>query len=257
MTDSASNAAKKDKQAREFWDETRWVEFVRAGGILLIASGLGGIVLARLSSLLYASGQPTDAVGYLQLFSQHQFLAPLDWLLWMGGDLWLIPVSMAVYLALRRVSKPMAMAGSILSIAYVIYDINVTELNSLHLVRLSQSYASATTDALRAVHVALAAPAVAALPLETFFSFTIGAVGWFLWSLIMAKSFFGKRSAAFGVIVNVMGILGGVGALVQGTPLYLLGLFTIFGALLTAVWFIVIGVQLYRHGNRLRGDAVS
>lgn len=140
---------------------------------------------------------------------------------------------------------------------YVIFDICVTELNSLTLVSLSQGYASATTDALRASYVAAATYGVAALPTQTFFSFTIGAVGWLFWSLVMWKSFFRRPTAIFGVIVNVMGILGGVGALVQGTPYYLLGLFTIFGAIFTAIWFIVIGFQLYRFGTHLPASPVN
>jgi len=257
LANSTTDAGRTETQPPELWDETRWVEFVRAGGVLLIAAGIIGLVLSRLSGLLYASGTPTSAAGYLQLFSQHQFLASLDWLLWIVGDLWLIPASIAVYLALRGTRRLVAVAGTVLSLGYVIFDTCVTELDSLRIVRLAQSYAGATTDQLRAVHVALASGSVAALPILTFLSFTIGAAGWLLWSLLMTKTFFGRWSAVFGVIVNVMGILGGVGAIVQGTPLYLLGLFTIFGAIFTALWFILIGTQLYRHGTRLLRGAAS
>jgi hypothetical protein len=170
----------------------------------------------------------------------------------MAGDFLIFPVSIAIYLVLRRVNNSLALVGSILSVIYSIFDICVTELNSLTLVTLSQGYSSAATDALKAPYVAAATYGVGALSTQTFFSFTIGAVGWLFWSLLMSKSFFGKGSAIFGVIVNIMGILGGVGAVVQGTPYYLLGIFTVFGALFTAVWFIVIGVQLYRYGSRLQ-----
>jgi hypothetical protein len=236
--------------------DPRWRGLIRLSGILFIISGVGGIIVSRLSGMLYASGTPTTAEGYLQLFSQHQLLAAADWGLWCGGFV-LIPASIAMYLVLRRINNSLALVGSILSVMYVIFDICVTELNSLTLVSLSQGYASATTDALRAPYVAAATYGVAALPVQTFFSFTIGAVGWLFWSLIMWKGVFPRWTAIFGIIVNVMGILGGVGALVQGTPFYLLGLFTIFGALFTAFWFIVIGAQLYRYGNRLPIDGVK
>lgn len=251
MTESRVEPAREEARTTELWDEARWAGFVRAGGILLVATGIGGLLLLRLSSILYSSGQPTDAVGYLQLFSQHQFLASLDWLIGIAVEVWLIPASIAVYLALRRTRRFVALLGTLFSLAYVVYDVNVTELNSLFLVRLSQAYVSETTGSLRAVHVAMATPAVSALPLMTFLSFITGAMGWLLWSLLMPGTFFGRWSAVFGVIVNVMGFLGGVGALVQGTPYYLMGLFTVFGAVFTAIWFIVIGAQLFRHGNRL------
>jgi Domain of unknown function (DUF4386) len=237
--------------------DPRWRGLIRLSGILFILSGVGGIVVSRLSGILYASGQPTTAEGYLQLFSQHQVLAAVDWGLWLGGGFVLIPASIAMYLVLRRINNSLALVGSILSVMYVIFDICVTEINSLTLVSLSQGYASATTDALRAPYIAAATYSVAALPVQTFFSFSIGAVGWLFWSLVMWKGVFPRWTAVFGIIVNAMGILGGVGALVQGTPFYLLGLFTILGALFTAFWFIVIGAQLYRYGNRLPIDGVK
>jgi hypothetical protein len=258
MTELASETQRKAVQESRFSVDPSWKGLIRLGGILLILSGIGGTFISPLlSARLYASGTPTDATGYLQLFSQHQLLAILDWSFWLFGDFLLIPVSIAIYLALRRVNNSVALVGSILSIVYVLFDICVTELNSLTLVILSQGYANATTDALRASYLAAATYGVAALSTQTFFSFTIGAVGWLFWSLLMSRSFFGKGSAIFGVIVNVMGMLGGVGALVQGTPFYLLGVFTILGAILTGVWFIVIGAQLYRYGNHLPVDVVN
>jgi hypothetical protein len=92
---------------------------------------------------------------------------------------------------------------------------------------------------------------VAGLPVQTFLSFTIGAVGWFLWSIVMLKGIFLRWIAVFGIIANKMGFLGGIGAVVQGTPFFLHGLFTIFCATVTAFWFIVIGSQLYRYGTHI------
>jgi len=239
-------------RAREFWDETRWGAFVTGSGAFLVAAGFTGIILSLLSDVLYAPGQPTDAAGYIQLFSQHQLLAFSDWTIRIIGDFWLVPASIAVYLALRRINRPAAVVGTLLSLAYIIYDVNVTATNSLNLVRLADGYASAATAGLKANYVAAATAGVNALPFQTFFSFAIGAVGWLLWSLIMARSFFGKWSAIFGVVANLVGLLGGAGALVQGTPYHLLGVFTTFGAIATALWFIFVGVRLFRHGNHLR-----
>ena len=257
LTDSTADGGEKGARAHELWDENRYGGFVCAGGILMLVAGVTGIVLSWLSSIIYASGQPTDAAGYLQLFSQHRFLAFTEWTVWIIGDLWLVPGSIAVYLALKRSNKGVAAAGTILSLVHTFYDVNFTKLNSLNLVRLSRGYAGAVADATRAAYIASAAPSVSVLPVQTFFSFAIGALGWLLWSLIMAKSFFGKWSAVFGVIANVMGILGGAGALVQGTSFAPLGFFITLGGLATALWFILIGVELFRHGNNIRRGVAS
>jgi len=216
-----------------------------ASAILMIIGGIGGLVLARLSGVLYASGVPSDTTGYLRLFAQHQMLAAADWTLWIAVDITIVLPSIGLYYILRNVNKTVALVGSAFSIAYIAFDIAVTELSSLKLVSLSQSYTVAANTAAKASVVSQATSIVNALPLMTFFSFTIGAVGWLLWSILMPKSFFRKTTAIFGVIVNVMGFLGGVAVYVPA-----LGIFNVFGALLTALWFLLVGAQMLRHISR-------
>jgi len=218
--------------------------FYRLSAILLIIAGIGGVALSRLSGALYASGVPGDTNGYLQLFSQHAALANTDWTLWILVNISIILPSVAMYLVLRNVNKTVALVGSAVSIAYIIYDDLVTEASSLRLVSLSQSYTVAT-GAAKASMLSQATSIVNALPLMTFFSFTVGAVGWLLWSVLMPKTFFRKATGIFGVIVNVMGILGGIAVWVST-----LGIFNVFGALLTAFWFILVGAQLLRHQSQ-------
>ena len=218
--------------------------FYRISAILLIVAGIGGVVLSRLSGMLYASGVPSGTIGYLQLFSQHVTLANTDWTLWILVNITIILPSIAMYLVLRNVNKTVAVLGSAISIAYIVYDDLVTEASSLKLVSLSQSYTVAT-GAAKASILSQATNIVNALPLMTFFSFTVGAVGWLLWSVLMPKTFFRRTTAVFGVIVNIMGILGGIAVWVSA-----LGIFNVFGALLTALWFILVGAQLLRQQHR-------
>lgn len=214
----------------------------RASAILMVLGGIGGIILSRLSGMLYASGVPNDATGYLQLFSQHQMLAATDWSLWIAVDVTIVIPSIGLFFVLRKVNRNVALAGSVISVVYVVFDIVVTELNSLKLVSLSQSYVAAASSTVRSSVVAQATTIVNALPLMTFFSYTIGAVGWILWSVLMPKTFFRKTIAIFGVVVNIMGFLGGVANYAPA-----LGIFAVFGALLTEVWFVVVGIKLLRN----------
>ena len=129
------------------------------------------------------------------------------------------------------------------------YDISVTELNSLTLVSLSQGYASALTDALRASYVTAATYGYAALPLQTVLSFGIGAVGWLLWSVVMLKgSIFPRWMAISGIIINVIGIIGAAAPVVPAS--FILGLFQFLAVPLTGLWFIIIGVRLYRSSQK-------
>jgi hypothetical protein len=215
----------------------------------MVVVGISGIAASRLGATLYSSGYPNTPTAYLQLVSQNQVLANGLWSLWIVADLMLIAPSVALYLILRRYNRTLALVGTLLSGFYIFYDISVTELNSLTLVSLSQGYAGATTDALRASYTAAATYGYAALPLQTVLSFRIGAVGWLLWSLLMAKSVFRRTTAAFGVIVNVIGIVGSASPVVPSSSI--LGLFQFLAVPLTGFWFILVGFQLRRHSRQL------
>jgi hypothetical protein len=229
--------------------DRNWRGLYCASGILLVLIAVLSFVAAYGARILYASGYPSDPASYLQLVSQHQRLASVTWSLWIVMDFLGIAPTVAIYLVLRRYNRTLALLGSLLSMFYTIYDVCVTELNSLTLVSLSHAYVSATNDALRASFVAAATYGYYALPLQTVLSFAIGPLGYILWCVPMARSFFGRWLAIFGVIVNVIGLLGSSAPVVPSS--YFLGLCQFLCVRLIAVWFIIVGVQLYRHGHGL------
>jgi hypothetical protein len=224
-----------------------WRTLYRVGGILLIISGIGGQVAARMGRALYSPSYPNDAAAYLQLIWQKHVLANILWSFWIIGDFELMLAFVALYLVLRRDSRIMALAGLLFSMFYLFYDASVTELNSLTLVSLGQGYANATTDALKATYVAAAQYGYAALPFQTVLSFGVGAVGWLFWSVVMLKGrAFPRWMAVCGMLINAIGIIGAASPVVPGS--YVLGVLLVLAAPLTGLWFIAIGVQLYRSG---------
>ncbi len=218
-------------------------------GILAILTGLVSFGVAWGGRTLYASGYPSDPASYLQLVAQHQFLASMTWSLWIVIDFLSIAPTVALYIVLQRHNRTLALLGSLLSMFYIIYDVSVTELNSLTLVSLSQGYASAATDALKASFVAAATYGYYALPLQTVLSFAIGPIGYILWCVPMARSFFGKWTAIFGVIASIIGLLGAAAPVVPSS--YILGLCQFICVRALALWIMVVGVQMYRYGSRL------
>jgi hypothetical protein len=130
-----------------------------------------------------------------------------------------------------------------------IYDVCVTELNSLTLVSLSHGFTSATTDALRATLVSAATYGYYALPIQTVLSFAVGTFGYLLWCVPMAKSFFGRGTAIYGAIVMVIALIG------SAAPLFpfslILGLFQFICIPACALWFVLVGIRLFRYGSRL------
>jgi hypothetical protein len=226
-----------------------WRRLYLVGGALLVLSGIGGVVDWRLGAHLYPSGVPTTAAAYLQLISQGQTLANTLWTLWIVGDLILIVPVLAVYLALRRDNPILALIGTLVAGLYIVYDISVTELNSLTLVSLSNSYANATSAAAQAPYVAAATYGVAALPLETVLSFGLGAIAYLVWSLVMLQGrTFPRWIAIAGILLNGAAIIGAFSPVVPAS--YVIGVLMYFTVPLTGLWFVAVGVALYRYATR-------
>jgi hypothetical protein len=226
-----------------------WRRLYLVGGSLLVLSGIGGLVDWRLGAHLYPSGVPTTAAAYLQLISHSQTLANTLWTLWIVGDLILIVPTLAVYLALRRDNPTLALIGTLVAGLYIVYDISVTELNSLTLVSLSNSYANATTAAAQAPYVAAASYGVAALPLETVLSFGLGAIGYLIWSVVMLEGrTFPRWIAVTGILLNSAAIIGAFSPVVPA--FYVVGVLMYFTIPLTGLWFVAVGVALYRHATK-------
>jgi hypothetical protein len=232
-------------------DETNrdWRELYRVSGILLIITAVVWTIVSRTASILYASGYPSDPASYLQLISQHQRLASVTWSLWIVSDFLLMAPTIALYIILQRYNKTLALLGSMFAMFFNIYDVCVTELNSLTLVSLSHGYANATTDVLRASFVAAAAYGYYALPIQTVLSFATGTFGYLLWCIPMFKSFFSRGTAIYGVIVMVIALLGSAAPVFPSSTI--LGLFQFFCIPACALWFILVGVQLFRQGRYL------
>jgi hypothetical protein len=221
-----------------------WKGLYRVSGVLIIITGILGFVLMLGGAVLYQSGYPSNPAAYLQLVSQHQALANGLWSLWILSDFLIIAPTVAIYFVLRHYNKTLALVGTLIAGLYIFYDISVTELNSLTLVSLSQGYASATTDALRATYVGAAAYGYAALPLQTVLSFGIGSVGYLLWCWPMAKSLFGRPTAVLGVAVNLVGIFGAAAPVVSSS---ILGWLQFLAPPFIGFWSIILGIQLLRH----------
>jgi hypothetical protein len=233
--------------------DRKWKGLIQVSGIGLILTAVVSLLLVYYGRLLYSAGYPADPEAYLQLIAQHQPLATFTWSMWIVIDILPLPIIVAMYIVLQRSNRTPALLGSLFAIFYAIFDVSATELNSLTLVSLAHGYANATSATLRASFVAAAAYGYHALPIQTVISFALGPLGYILWCVPMAKSFFGRWSAIIGVIVSVIGLIGSVNPVVQ--PSFIIGLCFFLCPRLIAFWFMWLGVQLVRYGWRLPGRA--
>lgn len=226
-----------------------WKGIYKLGGILCIVVAFVWNVLGRMAAVLYPSGVPGNATSYLQLVSQNQALASAIWVGWDVNDFLLIIPIVALYLVLRRYNRTLALLGATFNAFFIFYDISVTELNSLTLVSLSQSYSTAATDALKASFVGAATYGYAALPMQTVISFVTGTFGFLLWCYPMSKGVFRRRTAIFGAVVNTIAVIGSLSPIFPSSAL--LGIFYFITLPGVGIWFAIVGAQLYRHSDEL------
>lgn len=226
-----------------------WKGLYSVSGIHLIVTAVIWIVVSRTASILYASGYPGDPTSYLKLVSQHQYLASVTWSLWIVADFLLMAPTIAMYFVLQRNNRILALIGSLFAMFFNIYDICVTELNSLTLVSLSHGYAIATTEALRSSFIAAATYGYYALPLQTVLSFATGTFGYLLWCVPMFKSIFPRWTAIFGAIMSLVALIGSVAPIIPSSAILGFCQFIVVPA--CALWFILVGVRLFRYGIRI------
>ena len=234
-------------------ENTNWRGLYLVSAACLLLTATIWFIISRSAGVLYASGYPADPESYLQLVAQHQPLAAATWSLWIVADFLLIAPTVAIYILLRRQHRTLALLGSALAMFFNIYDVCVTELNSLTLVSLAHAYAGAGSDALRAPLVGAATFGYYALPIQTILSFAVGSMGYLLWCIAMWRSLFPKWMAIFGAVASIMGIIGSAAPIAPS--FFLAGLFQYLCVPLMALWFIFVGVQLYRHARRINAPA--
>jgi hypothetical protein len=65
----------------------------------------------------------------------------------------------------------------------------------------------------------------------------------------MCRSFFGRWITIFGVVVNVIGVIGSASPVMPAS--YFLGICLFLAPRLIAFWSMALGVQMIRYGRRI------
>ena len=223
-----------------------WKGIYKIGGLSLLLAG----VLYLLGSTLgfYLGATPGDNLVYLEALANQPTLADVTYWIFALADIFLLFGTLGLYHALREIHKSaMLVAAGLLGI-FIVLDLGITELNSLALITLTRNIATAASDAQSAAYQAAAHWGLATIPIATFFSWVGPSCGFLIASIVMRKSFFGKPTARFGMIVFFLGIIAGFYFLY---PITVLALFLTPVLVIYGVWLIAVGRRLYRLGKRM------
>lgn len=219
----------------------------RAGGLAALVFGIAYIVIMALYFPL--GGKPTGAEAWLASTAANT----TTWwaILWLSvlTDFLLVPVALALYLALKGISNNAMLVATAFVGLFVFLDLALTWINIAVLITLSGNYAVAASDAQRAVFVtaAMYPSTVANSNLVFVYNTLTLSVGILVTGFVMLRGVFNKVTAYVGVATGFLGIVSVVSSFFAGS---LSGLTIIIASVLTMVWGLLVGYRLLRLGRR-------
>jgi hypothetical protein len=218
----------------------------QVGGVSAIALGVCYLVI---TGLYIAMGGAVPSGGGDAWFDYLDGQAAIWWAI-VGisalTDLLFLPVSAALYVALRPVNQAVALIGAGLLALFAVLDLAVTQINFAALITLIDEYAATTDQAHRAAYVAAASYAAAVLDSSLFAAYAILVPGLGILALgLVMRGTFGRVTSWVAILTGIGAIVSVVGALLWSP----LGTVAIFTSILTTVWVFLVGYRLVRLGQ--------
>lgn len=220
-------------------------QLYRIGGLSGVALGLGylGII-----GIYVPMGAPPEGAGErLAYLAAHT--AAWWWILGLSvlTDLLFVPLGLALYVALKEVSRSAMLLATACLALFVFLDLAVTWTNYAVLIALSSKHAAEASPAGRAAIEASAEYSTIVLESRLLFvynSLTAG-VGTLLAGLVMLKGGFGKIPAWLGIGAGGLAAIAVVGSFFVKS----MNASIVLASLLTTMWAFAAGYRLYRLGR--------
>lgn len=216
--------------------DSAWKSLYRVGAV----ASLIIVALFPIQIIAFAMGPlPTTTIGWFTLLQNNKLLGLLDFdLLYLADQALLIPIFLALYVALRRANKTyMTLATTLALIGIAVYFATNPAFSMLY---LSDQYAAATTAAQSSIFLAAGQAILAVSQGTDWYMFNVlNSVAPLVISVVMLRSnIFSKATAYVGILANVLGLA----FFVPTIGVYLL----LISAVVLQIWFILIARRLYQ-----------
>lgn len=150
---------------------------------------------------------PRDPVGWFTLFQNNRLVGLIDLdLLLVADNVLLVPIFLALYIALRRTSESVMAIATALGVAGIV--LFIASNPAFEMLSLSSKYAAATTDAERSVFLAAGQVMLAAWQGTAFqIAYLVGSiVGIAIGAVMLRSNIFSKMTAYMGILGNAIGL---------------------------------------------------
>jgi hypothetical protein len=158
----------------------------------------------------------------------------------------LIPILLALYVALRRASESLMAIAAALGIVGII--LFITSNPAIEMLSLSDQYATATTDAQRETLLAAGQAMLASWQGTAFHvGYILSSIAGITIPAIMLRGkLFSKTIAILGILANAIGL---------GLYLPVIGIFlALFSVVFLEIWYILLGRRLLQLGQGALND---
>lgn len=216
-----------------------WNLLYRAGAA---SAGLAALMyVVALAVYVVTSAPPTEGgAAILEYVDAHRTVYIVRQVLWVAPSLFVTIVFVALAVALRRLDRSFALIAGVIGVFSwaVSFAWPTTGEGSLAMVRLSDRYAAAATEAERAAFVAGAELLIALNDAQVILG-VLQTLGVLLISLLMLKGVFPKGLAWLGVAT------GGIGIVSEALRPLLGWAYAVYGILIL-VWLIWVAWALWK-----------
>jgi hypothetical protein len=219
-----------------YLDVLRWKNIYKIATI----SAITIVVLIPIQILIFmVNPPPTEVIDYFKLFKNNSFLGLLSFDLLLVVDyILMIPIFLALYIALRRISESFITLGTIIGfIAIVTYFSSNTAFNMLY---LSQQYQDATTELQKSLLLASSHSMLAIFQGTSFhISYVLVSIYTLIISVILVKSEkFSKFAGYSGIAMGIIGL--GIYVPIIGVALSIISLIP------GVIWYILVARGLFK-----------
>jgi hypothetical protein len=244
-TSSQPSATAIPQRAQPLPVDAQWSSLYKIGGVAATISA----VLIPVQVLVYIIWPPPNTVAnWFELLQTNPIVGLIDLdLLLVVDNVLLVPIYLALYLALRRSSESIMAIATVLGLLGI--AMMIASNPAFAMLVLSHRYAAAATEgvwsmALGAGQVMLATWEGTAFQVAYFLGAAVGIV---ISIVMLQSSTFGKSTAYMGILGNVVAF----GYYVPVAGLYL----SVFSVLFLEIWYILLARGLFQLGGRPVKDA--
>lgn len=220
--------------------EGKWL--YKVGGTSALAFGIAYVAIIAL--YIPIGAPPQGAEARLQYHGAN----PTVWWTILGlsvlTDLLLVPVALALYVALKAINRNLMLLAVAFIGLFVILDLAVTWTNYGALITLGASFVAATSESEKTALLTAAIYPTTVLESNLLFVYNTLtlSIGILLAGWVMLKANFSKATAYVALATGIVGIVAVVGPLLVSA----LSATIILASLLTTVWALLTGYKLLR-----------